>query len=189
MTEKEIESLPSVTEILGKTIAPREELIRWIREVEKRGQSSLAVMQKAARRGTKIHKLSSLLSTKQKTEIPKVYQERLQTLQTYLSQKKNLQTEILCWKEGEVSYKGHIDYLYEDERGLVLADLKTGNRLQKTHELQLFGYKDAIEFSKNISINILELLHLTSERLKVVEIPYKAEVWNSVLELYKYLYM
>lgn len=142
------------------------------------------VLEKAAQRGTDVHKdienycLFGIESERVELKNFKFLQRQYKF--------EVLENELMTYYIGDVSYAGTIDLVLSFENEIALADIKTTSVLDKEYlAYQLNLYKLAYEQRTGNKVTKLFGIHLRSDKRKLVPIPINERYTYEILNKYK----
>lgn len=172
----------------GEDVPSVSEITRFVsREVY--GIVQQDILDRAAARGTAIHKATELLDKYNKAEVDSTITEYVKA---YVAFRKEHEVEYEKIEESiyneQLGYAGTIDRYGTIDGKKVLLDIKSSSRLQKV----LYGagqnlYRMALE-SKGIVVDEIWILHLQKDgTYKIVELEKDDEIANACLTLHKAL--
>ena len=158
--------VPSVTQLLG------------IKFGHKYDDVSAETLNKAAERGTAIHKAIEEFCKGKKSDIVEVMDFDF-LMKHYKFKVIENELPIILDFDGE-TFAGRLDLILQkdEELGMAVADIKTTSTLDKEylgHQLNL--YRLGVEQSYGFNITSLYGIHLKDGKRKVVNIPIKEETW------------
>ena len=158
--------VPSVTQLLG------------IKFGHKYDDVSAETLNKAAERGTAIHKAIEEFCKGKKSDIVEVMDFDF-LMNHYKFKVIENELPIILDFDGE-TFAGRLDLILQkdEELGMAVADIKTTSTLDKEylgHQLNL--YRLGVEQSYGFNITSLYGIHLKDGKRKVVNIPIKEETW------------
>lgn len=167
--------VPSITQIISKKFGSKYDNI------------PLAVLNKAAQRGTRIHKEIEMFERiGQLTESQELKDYRF-LKRTYGWECKENEVPVILFIDDEPVGAGRLDMVLMLEDKLCLADIKTTATLDKEYlAYQLNLYKIGYEQCYNKKIEELKAIHLKNGKRKFVNIPVNEAM---ALELVKNYYM
>ena len=159
--------VPSVTQILGRKFG------------HKYDDVSAETLNKAAERGTAIHKAIEEFCKEGKPSDMIEVSDFEFLMKHYHFQVIENELPIILEFDGEL-FAGRLDLILKkgDELGNAVADIKTTSTLDKEylgHQLNL--YRLGVEQSYGLNITSLYGIHLKDGKRKVVNIPIKEEQW------------
>ena len=158
--------VPSVTQLLG------------IKFGHKYDDVSAETLNKAAERGTAIHRAIEEKKKKKKSDMVEVMDFDF-LMKHYKFKVIENELPIILDFDGE-TFAGRLDLILQkdEELGMAVADIKTTSTLDKEylgHQLNL--YRLGVEQSYGFNITSLYGIHLKDGKRKVVNIPIKEETW------------
>jgi hypothetical protein len=143
------------------------------------------ILERACERGSAIHKATENIDLEKEYEIEDKWKDYLFQYKKF----KTLRKPILKSVEQQLTngeYCGTLDRIYEIEGTKWLVDIKTSSQVNtKLVQVQLGAYKKLLKHNK-IKVQKYGVLHLSKTGFKLLEIEPREDIFNALLEIYKY---
>ncbi len=211
------EEIPSVTTIL-KSVVNKPRLTYWAiarvvdyindnvkDDIDEDGWNELLINAKkapdsikneSAGKGTEVHRWIENYILGKKKKISKENKGYINAFKDWLKHNKGiklLESEVLVYNnvEGYGAYCGTLDILAEDERGLIVIDIKTSRNMYPEHIMQTSAYQGAYESMTGKKIVARIVLKLGEDGTYNVFLTKEFEndfnAFKSSMRLHKYL--
>ena len=140
----------------------------------------------ACNKGTEVHKAIADYLLFDDYDISPKYASYLESFKKW---QKDYDPQILYVEQKVTNgeYAGTIDLICKIKDETIIVDYKTSNELHdKLVSIQLTAYQKLCEYS-NIQVSNRYALHLTKEGYNFVKLVDRTEIWNSLLNNYRYM--